>query len=189
MENDIVNIPRDYAELLGSLKERIRSAQVKAALSVNREMVLLYCQIGREILERQASAGWGAKIIERLSDDLRSEFPEMKGFSLRNLIFMRGFAEAFPDDSFVKQLVSQIPWGHIIRTIQMIKNPIEREWYMRKTIEHGWSRPLAHISEDGRCHNLYDHLKGTAKLAAEFAGEFECAVWGRLAGLWHDPTY
>jgi predicted nuclease of restriction endonuclease-like (RecB) superfamily len=130
----------DYPGLLQSLKNRIRAAQVKASLSVNREIVLLYWQIGREILSRQEAEQWGAKVIDRLSADLRREFPEMKGFSSRNLLFMRGFAEDFPEDSIVKQLVSQIPWGHIIRIMQLTKDPAEREWYIRKTIEHGWSR-------------------------------------------------
>ena len=129
-----------YAELLSSLKERIRAAQIKAALSVNRELMLLYWQIGQEILDRQAKENWGTKVIDRLAADLRREFPDMKGFSSRNLMFMRGFAEAFPDKSIVKQLVSQIPWGHIIRTLQLIKDAPEREWYIRQTIENGWSR-------------------------------------------------
>jgi len=133
-------LPSDYPGLLQSLKKRIRAAQVKASLSVNQELVLLYWQIGREILSRQAAEQWGAKVIDRLSADLHREFPEMKGFSSRNLMFMRGFAEDFPEDSIVKQLVSQIPWGHIIRIMQLTKDPTEREWYIRKTIEHGWSR-------------------------------------------------
>jgi predicted nuclease of restriction endonuclease-like (RecB) superfamily len=107
-------ILKDYAELLTSLKDRIRKAQIRAVLSVNREMVLLYWHIGREILERQARENWGAKVIDRLSIDLRREFPEMRGFSSRNLKYMRAFAEAFPDEAIVKQLVSQIPWVRLI---------------------------------------------------------------------------
>jgi predicted nuclease of restriction endonuclease-like (RecB) superfamily len=151
--NSIVKSAADYADLLRILKERIRTAQVRAALSVNRELVLLYWQIGREILAKQAAAGWGAKIIDRLATDLRREFPDMKGFSARNLLFMRGFAEAFSDAAIVKQAVSQIPWGHIIRIMQLIKDASEREWYIRKTIEHGWSRPvLVHQIESGLHH-------------------------------------
>jgi predicted nuclease of restriction endonuclease-like (RecB) superfamily len=115
-------------------------------------LVLLYWQIGRDIIVRQAAAGWGAKVIDRLAVDLRREFPEMKGFSSRNLMFMRGFAEAFPEEPIVKQLVSQIPWGHIIRIMQMVKDPSERQWYIHKTMEHGWSRPvLVHQIESGLC--------------------------------------
>jgi predicted nuclease of restriction endonuclease-like (RecB) superfamily len=86
-----------YSSFLQDLKERIRHAQVKAALSVNRELVLLYWQIGREILSRQASEGWGTKVIEQLAQDLRGEFPQLSGLSSRNLKYMRAFAEAYSD--------------------------------------------------------------------------------------------
>ncbi len=86
--------PEGYVDWLAGLKARISSAQQRATLAVNQELVLLYWQIGRDILVRQAEQGWGAKIIERLAHDLRTAFPDMKGFSLRNLKYMRAFAEA-----------------------------------------------------------------------------------------------
>jgi predicted nuclease of restriction endonuclease-like (RecB) superfamily len=139
--------------LLQNLKERIRHAQVRAALSVNRELILLYWQIGREILNRQQQHGWGAKVIERLSADLRRAFPDMKGFSPRNLKYMRAFAEAYPDEQFVQQLVAQIPWGHNVRILDAAKDSTEREWYIRQTIQHGWSRTiLVHQIESGLFH-------------------------------------
>ena len=98
-------------------------------------MVILYWDIGKMILERQEKAGWGAKIIDRLATDLREAYPAMKGFSSRNLLFMRSFAESYPDSEKVKQLVSQLPWGHIIRLMQRVKNPEIRDWYTRKTID------------------------------------------------------
>lgn len=131
-----------YADLLHTLKERIRQAQVKAALSVNRELVLLYWQIGREILARQANESWGAKIIDRLAADLSREFPDMKGFSTRNLKYMRAFAEAYPDNQFVQQAVAQIPWGHNVRILDYVKDTKEREWYIHQTIQNGWSRNI-----------------------------------------------
>jgi predicted nuclease of restriction endonuclease-like (RecB) superfamily len=100
--------PEGYDGFLEDLKQRIRTAQVRAALAVNRELVLLYWQIGREILERQDQAGWGAKIIESLAADLHREFPDMRGFSRTNLLYMRAFAEAWPDEPFVQQVVGQI---------------------------------------------------------------------------------
>ena len=103
--------PGGYAEWLLDLKSRIHTAQQRAALAVNRELVLLYWQIGRDILARQAEQGWGAKVIERLAHDLREAFPEMKGFSPRNLKYMRAFAEAWPDAKFVQQAAAQLPWG------------------------------------------------------------------------------
>lgn len=91
-------LPDNYAPLLESLKTRIRQAQVKAALAVNRELVLLYWGIGKDILARQEQEGWGAKVIERLSNDLRRAFPTMKGLSSRNLRYMRNFSEAYTDE-------------------------------------------------------------------------------------------
>ena len=104
-------MPEGYADWLTDLKTRIHSAQQRATLAVNRELVLLYWQIGRDILARQAAQGWGAKVIERLAQDLRAAFPDMKGFSPRNLKYMRAFAEAWPDAEFVQQAAAQLPWG------------------------------------------------------------------------------
>jgi predicted nuclease of restriction endonuclease-like (RecB) superfamily len=89
--------PRGYAALLKNIKDRVRTAQVHATLAVNRELILLYWSIGRDILARQKVAGWGAKIIDRLARDLTVEFPGLEGFSLRNLKYMRAFAEAWSE--------------------------------------------------------------------------------------------
>ena len=141
---------KSYTEFLKNIKERVRAAQFRAALSANSELVLLYWRIGGDILDRQAAEKWGAKVIDRLAADLRLEFPEMKGFSARNMKYMRALAEAYPDTQFVQQAVAQIPWGHNVRILDYVKDPGDREWYIRKTIEHGWSRPvLVHQMESG----------------------------------------
>jgi predicted nuclease of restriction endonuclease-like (RecB) superfamily len=132
----------DYAALLGNLKTQIRQAQTRAALSVNRELVLLYWQIGQAILARQAQAGWGAKVIGQLAQDLQREFPDLKGLSPRNLQYMQQLAATWPDPELVQQLVSQLPWGHNIALLQKVKDPAAREWYARATIQHGWSRNI-----------------------------------------------
>ncbi|WFN36719.1 DUF1016 N-terminal domain-containing protein [Methanomicrobium antiquum] len=106
------NLPDDYSGFLSDLKTRIREARVKAALSVNRELILLYWSIGRDILRRQEEEGWGAKVIDRLSADLKKEFPDMKGLSSRNLKYMRSFARAWPEENFVQQAAAQITWYH-----------------------------------------------------------------------------
>lgn len=105
-------MPEEYAELLESLKKRIINARIKAALSVNQELVILYWEIGKTILERQKKQGWGAKVIEQLANDLQREFPEMKGLSRANLFYMRAFAEAYPDKKIVQQSAGQLPWFH-----------------------------------------------------------------------------
>ena len=140
MNRSLTKRPEGYEEFLRDLKQRIRTAQVRAVLAVNRELVLLYWQIGREILERQDRAGWGAKIIESLAADLHLEFPEVKGFSTRNLKYMRALAEAYPDSAFVQQVVAQIPWGHNVRILDGTRDRVEREWYIRQTVQNGWSR-------------------------------------------------
>jgi predicted nuclease of restriction endonuclease-like (RecB) superfamily len=130
----------DYDQFLAALKQRIRTAQVKAALAVNQELVMLYWQIGREILERQQQQGWGAKVVERLSKDLRQEFPEMKGLSRSNLLYMRAFAEAYPDEQIVQQVVGRIPWGHNVRLLDRLGDATTRLWYAQMAIAQGWSR-------------------------------------------------
>ncbi|MDD5186926.1 MAG: PDDEXK nuclease domain-containing protein [Methanoregula sp.] len=135
-------IPQGYPDFISSIKEQIRSAQIRAALSVNRDLVLLYWQIGKEILQRQESDGWGTKVIEQISRDLSSEFPEMKGFSSRNLKYMRKFAEIWSNEQFVQQLAAQIPWFHNCVILDQVSDPDEQEWYIRETIANGWSRSI-----------------------------------------------
>jgi predicted nuclease of restriction endonuclease-like (RecB) superfamily len=134
--------PDNYNEFFRNLKERIRAAQFKTTLAVNQELVLLYWQIGREILQRQQEEGWGAKVIERLARDLHLEFPDVTGFSRTNLLYMRAFAEAYPDEQIVHQLGGQIPWKHNCSILDKVKDPEQRIWYIQKTIENGWSRSV-----------------------------------------------
>jgi predicted nuclease of restriction endonuclease-like (RecB) superfamily len=132
--------PEGYADWLVDLKSRIHSAQQRAALAVNHELVSLYWQIGRDILARQASQGWGAKVIERLAHDLRTAFPEMKGFSPRNLKYMRAFAEAWPDAEFVQAVLAQLPWYHQLALLDKLPATEARRWYAAQAIKHNWSR-------------------------------------------------
>jgi predicted nuclease of restriction endonuclease-like (RecB) superfamily len=161
------DVPVSYGELLEDLKTRIRAAQVKAALSVNRELIALYWHIGRSIVERQRAEGWGKAVVERLSADLRHEFPDTSGFSARNIWHMRSFYLAYePDGRKLKQpvsesgkaereqvaresepgnlpqAVSEIPWGHNIVLLQKLKDPAVRLWYAQQTVENGWSRAM-----------------------------------------------
>ena len=130
----------NYFALLNGLKKQIRSAQMKTVLAINKELILLYWQIGREILARQQAEGWGGKVIDRLAKDLKREFPDMQGFSSRNLKYMRAFAEAWPEEQFVHQAGAQIPWKHNCTLLEKVKDPTERLWYIQQTVENGWSR-------------------------------------------------
>ncbi len=146
----VKGVPATYPALLADLKQRIRDARIRASLAVNRELVLLYWSIERDILARQQNEGWGAKVIDRLATDLRRAFPEMTGLSARSLKYMRAFAEAWTDESIVQQVAAQLPWGHLMLLLDAVKAPIEREWYARAAIEHGWSRNvLAHQIDGG----------------------------------------
>jgi predicted nuclease of restriction endonuclease-like (RecB) superfamily len=139
-----------YQSFLKELKERIRSAQLRAAGAVNSELVLLYWNIGMDILAKQKLEGWGSKIIEKLAQDLTQSLPETTGFGARNLKYMRAFAEAYPKKEFVQQVVAQLPWGHNIRILELVKSPAEREWYCREAIQNGWTRNvLVHQIESG----------------------------------------
>lgn len=132
--------PDGYAAWLADLKDRIHTAQQRASQTVNQELVGLYWRIGQEILARQAAQGWGTKVIERLAGDLRTAFPEMKGFSPRNLKYMRAFAEAWPDGEFVQVVLAQLPWYHQLALLDKLSSEVERRWYAAKAIENNWSR-------------------------------------------------
>src|SRR5690554_336246 len=132
--------PDGYSDWLTDLKDRIHHAQQRASLAVNRELVLLYWQIGQDVLQRQAAQGWGAKVIDRLAHDLRTAFPDMKGFSPRNLKYMRAFAEAWPDSEFVQGVLAQLPWYHQLALLDKLPDAESRRWYAAKAIEHNWSR-------------------------------------------------
>jgi predicted nuclease of restriction endonuclease-like (RecB) superfamily len=142
---ELDTLPSGYSEFLAGLKQHISGAQVRAAVAVNHELVGLYWRIGRDILDRQQSAGWGAKVIDRLGRDLQEAFPGVAGFSGRNLNYMRAFAEAWHDEAIVQQLVAQLPWGHNILLLQKLKSETARGWYAKEAVSHGWSRAvLAH---------------------------------------------
>jgi len=143
-------VPADCEALLQDLKQRIREARQRAVLAANSEMVLLYWRVGREILARQGVEGWGAKVIQRLSRDLRSEFPEMRGLSPRNLAYMRQFADAYPDEEFVQEVLARITWYHNLALLEKLQQTEERGFYARQTVAHGWSRSiLVHQIEAG----------------------------------------
>jgi predicted nuclease of restriction endonuclease-like (RecB) superfamily len=132
----------EYQKLLIGLKQRIRTSQIRAVLAVNQELILLYWQIGREILLRQSQQGWGAKVIDRLSQDLRGEFPELKGLSRTKLLYMRAFAEAYSEEQIVQQVVGQIPWGHNLMILDKVKDLAARQWYAQQVTTNGWSRNI-----------------------------------------------
>lgn len=138
----LVDPPVGYVEWLADLKSRVQAARQRAALSVNVEQLALYRHIGLSLLQRQAEQGWGARVIDRLSHDLREAFPEMRGFSARNLRFMRDFAKAWPDEEIWQQTVAKLPWGHNTVLVSRLRTVDERLAYAAAALEHGWSRAV-----------------------------------------------
>lgn len=150
----------NYGIILSNLKDKIRQARLQATIAVNTELVTVYWEIGSTILQQQKNEGWGTKVVERLANDLKAEFPDMKGLSIRNIKYMRAFAEAYPDFQivqqpaaqlkanekteipFVQQAVAQLPWGHNCVLLDKLKKSEERLFYAQKTIQNGWSRNI-----------------------------------------------
>lgn len=139
-------LPDGYADWLSRLKQEIASSQQRAALAVNAELVGLYGRIGQEILSRQESQGWGAKVIDRLALDLKEAFPEMRGWSASNLKYMRFFAQHCPHGLIGQQPADQLPWFHIVTLLTKLSSPAEREWYAVQTVQNGWSRTTLELN-------------------------------------------
>ena len=146
------DMPQGYAVFFSDLKDRITRERIKAVLSANSAMVILYWDIGRAILERQQTEGWGAKVIDRLSHDLKAAFPDMTGFSPRNLKYMRKFAESWPQPAIVQEVLAQITWYHNLALLEKTDDPDIRLWYAQKTLEYGWSRNILAIQMETRLH-------------------------------------
>jgi len=146
------SLPESYAATLQEIKTLLRSARVRAVLAANPIVIEAYWQTGKIILARQQEAAWGAKVIDRLAADLQAEFPTMSGLTTRNLLSMKIFAREFPSGPIAKQPVSQLPWGQIIRLMQMVKDPAARDFYIREALAHGWSRNILEIQIQNQLH-------------------------------------
>jgi predicted nuclease of restriction endonuclease-like (RecB) superfamily len=177
----VTELPESYAATLQEIKSRLRNARVRAILAANPIVIEAYWHTGKIILARQQEAAWGTKVIDRLAADLQEAFPDMGGLSSRNLLSMKLFAEAFPGGSIAKQPVSQLPWGQIIRLIQMVKDPATRDFYIRETITHGWSRSILEIQIQNQL-----HLRA-GKAQSNFALTMPPADSDMAAQLFKDP--
>jgi predicted nuclease of restriction endonuclease-like (RecB) superfamily len=139
-------LPADYPEFLAEVKARVLAARTRAVLAANQSLIELYWRIGEDILRRERHEGWGSRVIDRLANDLRREFPDMTGFSRSNLKYMRAFAEAWPQEDgggqIGQQPVGQLPWGQNIALLTKLDERDARLWYAREAIKHGWSRKV-----------------------------------------------
>jgi len=158
-------LPHGYTAFLADIKRRVRTAQVKAAVLANQELISLYWDIGRAMHEKQTEQGWGARIIDLLAADLRREFPEVQGFSRTNIYRMRAFYLAWQDETlivpqavgqlaqrFVPHPVGQLPWGHNIVLLEKLDHRTDRLWYARAALENGWSRNVLALHIESRLH-------------------------------------
>jgi len=152
MNKKLAPIPADYADWLASIKTRVHAARSRAALAANAELIQLYWQIGDEILQRQRSAQWGDRVLDRLASDLREAFPDIKGFSSRNLKYMRYFAEHCPAQTFGQQAAAQLPWFHIVTLLTKLPTAEARAWYAEQAVFGGWSRVMLELNIRNRLH-------------------------------------
>ena len=158
-------MPESYGSFLLEIKKRVQNERLRVVLASNSALVLMYWDIGKGILEKQKEEGWGAKVIDRLSADLAGEFPDMKGFSPRNLKYMRAFAEAWPDKSIVQRVVAQIPWRSNLALLDKVDNTKERLWYAYKIIEHGWSQSVLIHQIEMRLYSRQGKMSNNFKIA------------------------
>lgn len=126
----------EYFGIVDAIKDQIKKAQYKATISLNQELITLYYNIGKVINEHKV---WGNKFIENLAADIKMDFPKSKGYSVRNLKYMAKYAATYSDIQFVQTLSAQIPWSHNVAILDKVKNEEQRIWYIKKTIENGWS--------------------------------------------------
>lgn len=156
-----------YRELITELKKKVRSAQIRAALSVNSELIGLYWEMGQLITERQKASGWGEGIIEQISHDLSQEFQTIKGFSRRNLYRIKQWYTFYADQKkFVPQLVAQIPWSHNVLIMEKIKDVDVALWYVRKTAENGWSRNVLGVQIENRLYERQAEARNVDNFSA-----------------------
>jgi predicted nuclease of restriction endonuclease-like (RecB) superfamily len=133
-------IPNGYKDLLGKIKQRIRSAQYEALKVVNKELISLYWDIGRIIDEQQREKSWGRSVVETLAKDLQSEFPGIQGFSAQNLWYMRQFYRTYENNQKLQPLVGEISWAKHLIIMSKCKDDLEREFYIRMTKKFGWTK-------------------------------------------------
>jgi len=145
-------VPADYVTTLADIKQRVSNQRLRVVTAANSALVELYWDIGRTILDRQLNVGWGAKIIDRLSADLRAAYPDMQGFSPRNLKYMRAFAAAWPDPSIVQAPLAQLTWYHNIALLERLDAADTRLWYARSAVLHGWSRNVLVLQIENHAH-------------------------------------
>jgi len=148
-----LQLDKSYKDFLQGIKERLRTAQMRAALAANKELIKFYWELGSELIEKQKAYNWGDHFLDQISHDIKKAFPKMQGFSKRNLQRMRQFAQLYPNLQIAPQAVAQLPWGHISFLIHKIKDNKIRDWYAQQTIQYGWSRSVLSMQVESELYN------------------------------------
>lgn len=149
-ETKVPNMPEEYLDFINNIKDEIANKRLSVTLHANSALIILYWHVGNAILNKSEQEGWGAKVIDRIAHDIRLAFPDMKGFSPRNIKYMRKFAECWPNFEIVQQVVAQIPWRTNLILLEKLTTQEDRIWYAKKTIEKGWSSTVLELQIDSR---------------------------------------
>ncbi|RUQ85046.1 PDDEXK nuclease domain-containing protein [Legionella septentrionalis] len=163
--NESLHLDQNYKHFLSGIKERLQTAQIRAAMAANSELIQFYWELGADLIEKQKSHQWGSGFLEQFSHDMRQAFPEMQGFSVRNLQRIKQFAQLYPDLLITPQAVAQLPWGHVSLLIHAVKDKLTREWYAQQTIKNGWSRSILEMQIEGA---LYERQAEPSKKINNF---------------------
>jgi predicted nuclease of restriction endonuclease-like (RecB) superfamily len=157
--NKSLRLDNHYTSFLKDIKNRLKTAQIRAALAANTELIKFYWQLGTDLIKHQESYKWGERFLEQFSHDMRQAFPEMQGFSVRNLQRVRQFSQLYPDLLITPQAVAQLPWGHISLLIQAVKDKSIREWYAQQITKNGWSRSILEMQINSGLNEIMDSKK------------------------------
>jgi predicted nuclease of restriction endonuclease-like (RecB) superfamily len=160
-----LRLDKNYLEFFRTIKDQLKTTQISAALAANKELIKFYWNVGSALIEKQIAFKWGEHFLEQFSHDMRQTFPEMQGFSVRNLQRMKQFAHLYPDLAITPQAVAQLPWGHISLLIQSIKSDLIRKWYAEQTIKNGWSRSVLQLQIES---DLYERQGAGKKKITNF---------------------
>ncbi|MGC1182731.1 PDDEXK nuclease domain-containing protein [Legionella sp.] len=163
--NESLHLDQNYKHFLSGIKERLQTAQIRAAMAANSELIQFYWELGADLIEKQKSHQWGSGFLEQFSHDMRQAFPEMQGFSVRNLQRIKQFAQLYPDLLITPQAVAQLPWGHVSLLIHAVKDKLTREWYAQQTIKNGWSRSVLEMQIESE---LYERQAESSKKINNF---------------------
>lgn len=174
-------LPSGYGDTLRELTDLIRETRLRTVLSANAAMIQMYWAIGRTILDRQMREGWGARVVDRLSADLRAAFPDMSGLSPRNLKYMRAFAAAWPDPAIVQRALHKLPWGVNVQLLDALDDPTTRLWYAEQAGQQGWSRDVLAMQIDRRLH------RRQGKVRNNFAHSLPPPTSDLAAQIFKDP--